>query len=690
MKRKRLQSSTVGSEGAILRARLSSPKKNKRNLLRVLKMKIGGADLNAFKGNNMYSTGVTGGCDIITPNHESQSCAKDYIEKDKSFTRNEVDLVVDHILWTGSAVWKIPFHTLGPPQRRTIRLKRGIYGEARKKIYVRRSSSVGKMEVVSAASPLCLEICDPKKAHPKASKDFPLGEIVEIKEGCQTPTFHDFIFRNEQAYVPDASLCFSIVHGKRTFDLYAETSAKKLIDAMHVLARQLSVCVKESFDESCALSNCRNPSALQLDENRFFDAVVAGDQVSFRWFLDNVFHVDIMKNDETRDTALISACRVGRENIAHIALQYAAKNDPHPNFGSTALQVAVSSGHLHCVQLILKAAAVSGADSIIVNHEDSNKDAPIHIAARCGSYEIAALLVSHGANTNLINFYGRTCLHCSAMQGSDVCLRYLLDIGCDSLLEERDDQGMTCLHLAVKGGRIECTKILINRGSNLNAVPPDGSSIFQIAQNQMCQKMIRTLSAYASTTSSHHSETSLSNLHSNWVPSEAIGQPTMIDGLDVSQMSGRRMYGCNEYLQANQSHPLGYTTRSWCSQRYPEEQRYRKKQIERSLASDESTLTYDSSDIPNYDTSTYCTVKYEEGGGINVCHDKNSGNCDERRQATGYPLNYNTLDEKRFKVGEDWWYICNSSGHPYYLRSRDKCCQVSIIRRPGYYTCLKG
>ena len=72
---------------------------------------------------------------------------------------------------------------------------------------------------------------------------------------------------------------------------------------------------------------------------------------------------------------------------------YQAHNDPHPDFGQTALQVAVSSGHVSLVKLILDAAEESGADRIIVNHEDERGEAPIHVASRCGSLDILELLV---------------------------------------------------------------------------------------------------------------------------------------------------------------------------------------------------------------------------------------------------------------------------------------------------------
>lgn len=78
---------------------------------------------------------------------------------------------------------------------------------------------------------------------------------------------------------------------------------------------------------------------------------------------------------------MILGCRLGHVEVVHLCLSLGAKNDPHPSFGQTALQAAVSGGHLKCVGLILKEAAPSMADKVIVNHVDPNKQAPLHVSA---------------------------------------------------------------------------------------------------------------------------------------------------------------------------------------------------------------------------------------------------------------------------------------------------------------------
>eukprot|EP00956_Cyclotella_meneghiniana_P045214 scaffold359150_cov83-Cyclotella_meneghiniana.AAC.1 len=152
----------------------------------------------------------------------------------------------------------------------------------------------------------------------------------------------------------------------------------------------------------------------EIKSKELFEAAAQGDTRKLRFLFDNGMPVDYM-DDSSGDTVLILASRLGLYDICKLTLhEYQAKNDPHPNFGQTALQVAVSSGHAKIVKLLLDTAEPSGADRLISNHEDDNGEAPIHVASRCGSVKIMELLLTHGAQLGLVDRRGRTCLHCAA------------------------------------------------------------------------------------------------------------------------------------------------------------------------------------------------------------------------------------------------------------------------------------
>ena len=156
----------------------------------------------------------------------------------------------------------------------------------------------------------------------------------------------------------------------------------------------------------------------------------------------------------------------------------------------------MSAGHAACVQMILETAALSEADYIIANHEDDAKEAPLHVASRCGNLEIVELLVKHGANISAVDAKGRTCLHCAVQSGHNSCLRFLLQTGCQEIIEERDHRGLNCLHIAVKQNCVDSVQTLLTSGADVEAMTPDGIDVLQLSQNQKSRKLIDIISKH--------------------------------------------------------------------------------------------------------------------------------------------------------------------------------------------------
>lgn len=69
----------------------------------------------------------------------------------------------------------------------------------------------------------------------------------------------------------------------------------------------------------------------------------------------------------TGDTPLMIACRRGDALGVRICLQHGAKNDPHPEFGQTALHAGVDAMQIDGVRVLLEAAAQVCARLIIAS-----------------------------------------------------------------------------------------------------------------------------------------------------------------------------------------------------------------------------------------------------------------------------------------------------------------------------------
>ena len=331
----------------------------------------------------------------------SKDCTKvdqmsENIEKQNEYT-------IADFLWHGFTFWKIPYHTVGNAKKRLLRIKHAKLNDKMKvKIRISTTSGsnsssddVGNYE--DAAYPLSLEWVDivNRKQNPKSMC---FENVISIQSGHKTQAFQAYMAKNGKDSVPCSQNCFSIVSSNRSIDLYAKGSVdlQKWIVPLNNLMCQVQFSTKK-YKSLRRLPRKQSIESYDGSESKVEALLVSarsGDVDSFLWYLENGYPVDCM--DKTNgDTALIIACRLGIPDIVKVALDKGAKNDPHPTYGQTALQVAVSAGNVDCVRLILETAAPSGSDSIIVNHEDSNKEAPLHVSSRCGSQDILQLLVKH-------------------------------------------------------------------------------------------------------------------------------------------------------------------------------------------------------------------------------------------------------------------------------------------------------
>lgn len=118
------------------------------------------------------------------------------------------------------------------------------------------------------------------------------------------------------------------------------------------------------------------------------------------------------------------------------------------------------------VEIVCQQLDVESAQGLFKNNEYC---LALFTAARKGSPEVVAYLISLGANLSQIDMNGETLLHKAAEGGNLRVLEFLIDAGLDvNQRKSRDDE--TPLHSAVAGGNLACVALLLNNGADPNAI----------------------------------------------------------------------------------------------------------------------------------------------------------------------------------------------------------------------------
>lgn len=222
---------------------------------------------------------------------------------------------------------------------------------------------------------------------------------------------------------------------------------------------------------------------LPPEYERAYWAAADGDFHALHRALQNGIPVNFI-NPVTTDSPLMIACRKGHAQVVRLCLDYGAKNDPHPEFGQTALHAAVTSNQYDCAKILLDIAAASEADFIIANLTDQHSQTPLHSAVTLGSVDISELLLQHSAKISAVDAYGQTPLHICSGTSSAECLAVLLDHGGDEYMETVDIYGNTPLHHAAYNGNVNCVKLLLETAANVSARNAKNLTAYNLATMQ--------------------------------------------------------------------------------------------------------------------------------------------------------------------------------------------------------------
>ncbi len=388
------------------------------------------------------------------------------------------------IIWQGCYLWKIPYSSNKVPRVRWVQSVHDVSSNGGRGVY--------------------LKWHDPKNTR-KPARSLALATVAEIVVGQKTNAFFTQVNKRGRDSLPPVALCFSLICNERTVDLAAtsEDDYRGWVEGLRALLgkirhqppvgggfrtavpKALAVPAAPAVNTPRGASLGSKASSLTPGELRkvwqttLFDHCRHNRLNEVREVLNDGCDVDLMERG-SGDTALMVACRKGRTHIVKLCLERGAKNDPHPQFGQTALQAAISHGHAKCAKVILDKAKKHRMDTVIVNHADPNKDAPLHIAARLGNMRCLECLLEHGADYTLVDSKGRTPLHVACAHNQVEVATVLVELAGD--LDVGDHQGNTPLHIATAANGVALVKLLLQTAADPRCMNESGKTPLDVAQ----------------------------------------------------------------------------------------------------------------------------------------------------------------------------------------------------------------
>ena len=112
------------------------------------------------------------------------------------------------------------------------------------------------------------------------------------------------------------------------------------------------------------------------------------------------------------------------------------------------------------------------------------------IAAWNGNLPLMELFAARGADVQKTNGWGEQALMHAAWRGHADAVKWLLDHGAQA---KREPMQWSALHYAVFAGNKEAMRLLIERGADINARSPNGSSVLMMAVYEGREELAKTL-----------------------------------------------------------------------------------------------------------------------------------------------------------------------------------------------------